>query len=227
MAKSTCSVDTCASLASSRGWCSSHWNKWRRYGDPLAGRQQLDHKDGTRTCSKCEVRQPYSEFYKDARNGMTAKCGTCNRIASKQYLEDNREANRLAGRARYYADLEQTRQDERDRYQRDRAVRLERSAEQRHRRREVMAGGTGLVRGITATTLRPIHGDRCHYCDVTMLFEKSERRMFVPDKATVEHIIPLSKGGTHDWPNVTLACWQCNVRKGAKRPSEWSGLNAA
>lgn len=31
---------------------------------------------------------------------------------------------------------------------------------------------------------------------------------------TVEHIIPISKGGLHSWDNVRLACWKCNLAKG-------------
>jgi len=31
--------------------------------------------------------------------------------------------------------------------------------------------------------------------------------------ATTDHIIPLSKGGTHTWPNVALAHYGCNRKK--------------
>ena len=31
---------------------------------------------------------------------------------------------------------------------------------------------------------------------------------------TIDHVIPLSKGGTHTWGNVQLACYECNQRKG-------------
>jgi 5-methylcytosine-specific restriction endonuclease McrA/DNA-binding CsgD family transcriptional regulator len=33
---------------------------------------------------------------------------------------------------------------------------------------------------------------------------------------TIEHVIPLAKGGTHTWDNVKLAHWYCNTKKGAK-----------
>lgn len=32
---------------------------------------------------------------------------------------------------------------------------------------------------------------------------------------TIEHIIPVSEGGLHSWDNVRLACWKCNLDKGA------------
>jgi len=35
-----------------------------------------------------------------------------------------------------------------------------------------------------------------------------------PNSITLEHIIPLSKGGSHSPENVTCAHWICNVRRG-------------
>lgn len=38
MAKATCSVDTCDRPSKARGWCYSHWDRWRRLGDVQADR---------------------------------------------------------------------------------------------------------------------------------------------------------------------------------------------
>ena len=32
--------------------------------------------------------------------------------------------------------------------------------------------------------------------------------------ATVDHVVPKSRGGIHEWTNVVAACSQCNARKG-------------
>ena len=32
-------------------------------------------------------------------------------------------------------------------------------------------------------------------------------------RATLDHIIPLCKGGTHTWDNVAAAHWKCNMDK--------------
>jgi hypothetical protein len=42
-----CSVDDCGKTArNSRGWCNAHYLRWRRYGDPTAGR--INHGDAKR-----------------------------------------------------------------------------------------------------------------------------------------------------------------------------------
>ncbi len=35
-----------------------------------------------------------------------------------------------------------------------------------------------------------------------------------PTHPTIDHIIPLSRGGSHTWGNVQLACHECNSKKG-------------
>lgn len=46
--------------------------------------------------------------------------------------------------------------------------------------------------------------------------EEIDKVLEYPDKmsATLEHIIPLSKGGTHTWDNVAPSHLLCNGRKG-------------
>ncbi len=43
---------------------------------------------------------------------------------------------------------------------------------------------------------------------------------FVETELTVEHIVPVSRGGRHEWTNVVTACRSCNTRKGNRRPEE-------
>ena len=39
--------------------------------------------------------------------------------------------------------------------------------------------------------------------------------------ATLDHIIPLSRGGTNDKSNIVWCCKECNWDKGSKLISEW------
>ena len=52
-------------------------------------------------------------------------------------------------------------------------------------------------------------GAICHYCG-----------LFSPD-GQVDHIIPLSRGGTDALENLAWACADCNNSKGDRTPSEW------
>lgn len=53
-------------------------------------------------------------------------------------------------------------------------------------------------------------GDRCRYCDAPL-----------NGGGEIEHLTPISRGGTH-WPaNITLACFQCNKEKHSKTLEEY------
>jgi 5-methylcytosine-specific restriction endonuclease McrA len=40
-------------------------------------------------------------------------------------------------------------------------------------------------------------------------------------KLTLDHVIPLAKGGKHAIDNVVPACLHCNASKGARTPEQW------
>jgi 5-methylcytosine-specific restriction endonuclease McrA len=43
---------------------------------------------------------------------------------------------------------------------------------------------------------------------------------FAESELTVEHILPVSRGGQLAWTNVVTACRSCNTRKGNRTPEE-------
>ncbi len=38
--------------------------------------------------------------------------------------------------------------------------------------------------------------------------------------ATFDHVVPRSHGGTSDWGNLVLCCYQCNKKKAARTPEQ-------
>ena len=53
---------------------------------------------------------------------------------------------------------------------------------------------------------------KCCICNKPLHFGKNP---LLDDYPTIDHIQPLSKGGSHTWDNVQLMCRKCNIEKGA------------
>ena len=75
-----------------------------------------------------------------------------------------------------------------------------------------------LILQIVATdrTYRPVEGGyqgNCIHCNTRLMI--TERGELV-GKATVEHIVPRTHGGTDALENVALACRSCNNEKGRR-----------
>jgi len=50
----------------------------------------------------------------------------------------------------------------------------------------------------------------CQYCS----------RKIEGSEATIDHVLPRSRGGKHRWDNVVACCLSCNRKKGDKTPIE-------
>jgi 5-methylcytosine-specific restriction endonuclease McrA len=51
----------------------------------------------------------------------------------------------------------------------------------------------------------------CHYCGET----------FPPEDLTMDHVVPITRGGTSTRGNVVPACKECNNKKKYLLPLEW------
>jgi 5-methylcytosine-specific restriction enzyme A len=51
----------------------------------------------------------------------------------------------------------------------------------------------------------------CHYC----------KNNFLPKELTMDHIIPLARGGKSEKFNLVPCCKECNTQKKQFLPSEW------
>jgi 5-methylcytosine-specific restriction endonuclease McrA len=80
---------------------------------------------------------------------------------------------------------------------------------QRYRTRKNAAGGSFTVEDVQR--LQVIQGNMCVVCDA--LFDE------VP--MTIDHVLPVSRGGSSDPSNLQLLCDPCNKRKNAKTMVEW------
>ncbi len=88
---------------------------------------------------------------------------------------------------------------------------VERRGEFFARRRKVMRMG---ARDISWQTVGERDGWTCHLCAEPV--KQSADSPHDPQSPTVDHIVPIAAGGKHEWSNVALAHWLCNVTRGAK-----------
>ena len=56
-------------------------------------------------------------------------------------------------------------------------------------------------------------GFKCQICNKKLDMDKTAPH---PDSPSIDHIIPLAKGGTHTWVNVQSAHFLCNCTKSDK-----------
>jgi 5-methylcytosine-specific restriction endonuclease McrA len=137
----------------------------------------------------------------------------------KAWYAANRERQAAKQRARTAADPETYRA--RDRARNQLPHRRELHAERVSLRR-VRQSSARVDPGLTRPNLRRQYGDDCFYCGTTMSFRRLRKGDPWPTNlATLEHVAPISQGGTHTWDNVVLACWSCNCSKKNSPLDEW------
>ena len=137
---------------------------------------------------------------------------------TRRYREANREKLRAAGREyarrRYAEDPDRGRRLAREWYAAnlDRGRIGKRESQARYKARKVGA----FVSEVTAEDI------------ARMLVDQQERcndpgcGVSLPGGYHVDHVIPLSKGGTHELGNVQLLCPHCNISKRDKMPEEFA-----
>jgi uncharacterized protein (TIGR02646 family) len=71
------------------------------------------------------------------------------------------------------------------------------------------AYNAGMSRKELRDSLAESQNWRCCYCQIRMDGEGQD-----PDAPTIEHVQPLSMGGSDDWDNLVAACRRCNSDRG-------------
>ena len=77
-------------------------------------------------------------------------------------------------------------------------------------RSERSAASGGAFTETELSTVRKLLGNRCRFCDAPL-----------EDGGHVEHLTPVSRGGSSFLGNITLSCAKCNLAKTNKTLSEF------
>lgn len=72
--------------------------------------------------------------------------------------------------------------------------------------------------------LQQKNGNKCAICNCEMLFEREFEKS--PMFATIDHIVPVSKGGANRLTNLRLACFLCNNKRGNFYHLKMGGISA-
>jgi hypothetical protein len=85
-----------------------------------------------------------------------------------------------------------------------------------YHRRKATRKGASSGRPVRLAEIRERDGNRCHLCRRVVGSQPWPH----PSSASLDHVVPLSRGGEHDPDNVRLAHLRCNVEKGADGGNE-------
>ena len=98
---------------------------------------------------------------------------------------------------------------------------------------ELMSDGRGNIRSVSRTFVVPSVIRLIYMVKRPLLLRRLSRRaVFYRDhfvcqycgnetrSLTLDHIVPRSRGGPHEWENVVSACIRCNHRKAGSTPRE-------
>lgn len=163
-----------------------------------------------RICYVCKQKKPLSEFYsnKTRKLGKSYICKTCAKIQRKRYRANHMEEIAVYLK-KYREDNKQEKLKRDKRYyktEKGRLLRRCRSQRRRARRAEATVEGGGVTPEEFSRIVKN-QGGKCNMC---------VKRFCKSRPATLDHIIPLSKGGLHTSANIQALCKSCNSSKNAK-----------
>jgi 5-methylcytosine-specific restriction endonuclease McrA len=165
-----------------------------------------------------EQERPKSRIWKNEnkeRNGETTRAW---RLANREIVTANKkrayrkamlerpEKVRAKSRANYAANLERERNRSRQKQRKNPLAAAVREQRRRARMREAV--GNFTVADIVG--IRKLQRDRCACCQA-----------FLKGKGHIDHIVPLSRGGSNERRNLQILCRPCNLSKSCRDPIEF------
>lgn len=222
MGKGTCSIAECGRPHVARGWCGPHYARWRSHGDPEY-RIRGEIRGGRKVCNRCGEDLPLDAFGPDAatKTGLDRQCRACRSLTSTEWAMRNPDRIRETQR-RYMASNLEARREKSRRYaaeNRERAREYQRRYTEQYpdKAREYTARRRARKLSTTVESINRLEvferdGWICGICGVAI---DPQARWPESQFASVDHVVPLSKGGTHTLENLQAAHLGCNLRKGA------------
>jgi 5-methylcytosine-specific restriction endonuclease McrA len=186
-----CTVDECTETARTRGWCPMHYARWLKTGSTDEPVKVIPECSNAE-CTATATRGGLCD--KHYRRKQRASRSTGKRIRARQ--ADWRERTREARRAQYRA------------WEKRNPEKVSLRDRQNKARRRAVIGSPDPV---NYALILAEHGMVCHLCGQP-----------IDGMADLhfDHVIPLARGGAHAAENIRPSHKRCNLRKGARLPSE-------
>lgn len=205
-----CSIDGCSTSVRAKGLCATHYSRLRRKGDPLH-RLHGEVVDGKRICPRCKIDKPVATAY-GKRNTAGVPCLECSAKITAEWRRANPRPL-VQGVARTCAcGVEFTVNKRRSRYC---SPECSGRFKNRDNWKYLNARRTRLRAAYIETFDRAEIFERdgwiCQLCGAPI-----DPSLKFPDvlAATLDHIIPISRGGKHERSNAQAAHHRCNSAKG-------------
>jgi 5-methylcytosine-specific restriction endonuclease McrA len=199
----TCSVGGCDDPVLSRGWCRKHYMRWWKAQKAPAQPCSVEgcEKDAT---SRGMCPAHYTRWWRHGDAGVClARWDGYSKLCEVAECEHKHYAKGLC--KRHYRKRFPARNDPWN----DR-----RRANKQKRRALKIAATIGAP--VVLSQIRERDRDRCGLCGKRV----GEQAWPHPLSPSLDHIVPLSRGGAHDPANVQLAHLSCNIRKGNRGGGE-------
>lgn len=219
---------------SNKSWCTDCHTQYYRLKNSVKN-PRIKDIDGQRKCSKCEIIKPIEMFTKNKTclNGYERKCRNCSQLSRKtpeqianqkrlsaKWYQENKELQSERSKSNYLENKNHILDYQRSYYQNNKihikqrvaawnANNLEKRTQYTHRRRLwAIRNGNNDLTAEQIETLKVSH-PYCKLCNAT-------------DNLTLDHNLPLSRGGQNTLSNIIILCGSCNSSKSDRTLDEYN-----
>jgi len=184
-----------------------------------------------KTCSKCRETKPLEDFGKNKSrpDGKNPWCKVCNSASAKRYYHKNPERMKERRREWYQDNIERERAKAKDRYwadpeasrEKNKKWKSENSEKVKAYQREYVRSNLDAFRCYNQNRRARLEGNGgSHTAEQWQLLCESFGNVCLCCKEekplTVDHVVPISKGGTNDIWNLQPLCRGCNSSRGTQ-----------
>ena len=175
------------------------------------------------TCSVCKEEKSLDSFHKNKNRatGVGTTCKPCAIARTKKWGQDNPERVLENSRKQYHKDIDKSRKNRAARVRKWYAANPEQGrAAAAKWKRDNRALATGYE---NARRSRKLEAGtyRISNFEIKVLLASACANCGTHDRISIDHIVPLSRGGRHSIGNLQPLCTSCNSSKNKKTMMEW------